>query len=48
MKINPKTFASDVLHVDSHASARNRLCVMKINFSGPKTNFFIQSQLTEK
>lgn len=40
--------ASSILHVDSHSATRNRLGVMKINFSGPKTNFFVQSTLTER
>lgn len=45
-KINQQEFVKDFLHVDSYVSARNRLGVMKINFSGPKSNFFIQSTLT--
>lgn len=47
-KMEPEHFATNILHVDSHQSARNRLCVMKVHFSGPKTNFFINSQFTEK
>ena len=38
---------SNILHVDSYDAARNRICSMKINFSGPKKNFFIESKLTE-
>ena len=47
-KIDQRELVRDVLHADCHDSARNRICSMKVNFAGPKTNFFMEGTLPEK
>ena len=46
--IDHKELVKDILHADSHDSARHRLCNMKVSFAGPRKNFFIEGSLPEK
>ena len=47
-KISEAELVKDILCVESRESVRERLKNLKAQFDGPKTNYFVQVQLTER